>query len=271
MYPAGAKFRELYERAQLSPLTLCGIPALERCTREIQSVTCSLTMAQDHTHDVVNNYPRSLGAKACWTCCTETGEIAAAVLVRDTKSANYAHAAEQLLRRNDFKPKIMYADTWPHLDKFWRLLLGVNCKGRLGLFHFMTRIVKTLRDNHIDYRKAIWELKRALYCYEALGYERLMTALKEGLMAKDGHKYTDEEITELQHSSKFKERYDKWLRKIIYKPPQLVKNLEKWFIQFKVRHSLGKEEGQGKVDPVSLKTPIYSGNKGRNNQRFTYL
>jgi hypothetical protein len=48
-YPDGGKFREIYEEAQQSTLTRTGIPEVERYTREIQGVGCSLSMAQDHT------------------------------------------------------------------------------------------------------------------------------------------------------------------------------------------------------------------------------
>ena len=71
-YPDGAKFRELYEHAQSSRLTRSGVTEFERHTREIQSVTCNLTMAQDHTMEMVKNYQKKLGAKACWTVCTES-------------------------------------------------------------------------------------------------------------------------------------------------------------------------------------------------------
>ena len=82
-------------------------------------------MAQDHTMEMVKNYQRKLGAKACWTVCTETGEIACAVLVENTKCSQYAHAAESLARREKFKPQVMYSDTWPDLDKFGLFCLVV--------------------------------------------------------------------------------------------------------------------------------------------------
>ena len=96
--------------------------------------------------EVVKSYQKSLGAKACWTCCNENGEIAAACLVQSTKAIDLAHAAGSLFRREDFRPKVMYADTWPHLKNFWKLLYGPTVCGRLGLFHFMQRIIKTMSD-----------------------------------------------------------------------------------------------------------------------------
>jgi hypothetical protein len=133
--PDGAKYREVYNLAQRSNFTPGGVSEYHRHTREIQGVGSSLTCAQDHTMDVTKNYLGNVGAKACWTCCSETGEIACAVLVPNTSAGQYAHAAEQVARRSNFRPKVMYADTWPHLDKFWNMILGPHVKGRLGLFH----------------------------------------------------------------------------------------------------------------------------------------
>lgn len=253
-YPDGAKFRELYEKAQISILTDCGYSEMDRYTREIQSVECSLTIAQDHTMEVVKNYMRTqVDAKAVWTCCNEYGEIAAAVLVRDTKSSQYAHAAEQLARRPNFKPKVMYADTWPHLVSFWKLIFGSTCEGRLGLFHFFQRIVKTLRDSHCDCKLAISDLLKCIYEHDQQDLLQLMHVLKNGLMAKDGHKYTDVEILEMTRTGLFKKRYDKWLRKLIYPPPKIRDNLNSWWIKYKVKGSDGKPEGRGRLDPKTRK------------------
>jgi hypothetical protein len=254
-YPDGAKFRSLYERAQESQLTRTGYSEMERYTREIQSVESRVSIAQDHTMEMIKNYlPSDLGnAKACWTCCNEFGEVAAAVIVKDTKCSQFAHAVEQLARRNNFRPKVMYADTWPNLENFWRLILGFECVGRLGLFHYLQRIIKTLRDSHCDYRKAIVDLCQSTYNYNEIDNLRLLNALKSGTMAKNGHKYTDLEISELQISGVFKRRYDKWLRKTILDTPTLRTNLEQWFIQYKVKASDGRPEGRGRLDPVSRK------------------
>jgi hypothetical protein len=253
-YPDGAKFRELYERAQTSPLTECGYSECERYTREIQSVDCSLAIAQDHTMEVVKNYLRTqVDAKAVWTCCNEFGEIASAVLVRDTKSSQFAHAAEQLARRPNFKPKVMYADTWPHLVNFWKLIFGSTCEGRLGLFHFFQRIVKTLRDSHCDSKVAIGDLLKCIYEHDEQDMLQLTYVLKSGLMARNGYKYTESEITEMQRTGLFKKRYDKWLRKIIFNPNKIRDNLQSWWIKYKVKGSEGKAEGRGRLDPTTRK------------------
>jgi hypothetical protein len=250
-YPDGAKFRQLYEHAQQSNLTRTGYSEMMRYTREIQSVECNLTIAQDHTMEMLKNYLPSevRGAKACWTCCNEFGEVAAAVIVRDTKCNQFAHAVEQLARREIFKPKVMYADTWPHLANFWKLIFGTGCTGRLGLFHYLQRIIKTLRDSHCDYRKAILDLCLATYNYNEVDSLRLENALKSGKMARDGHEYTEAEIAEMKLSGLFKKRYDKWMRKEIFDVPTLKDKLQQWFIKYKVTGSEGKEPGRGRLDP----------------------
>jgi hypothetical protein len=80
-------------------------------------------------------------------------------------------------------------------------------------------------------------------------------------MAKNGHKYSDIEIAELQISGIFKRRYDKWLRKTILDTPTLQNNLQKWFVQYKVKSSDGKQEGRGRLDPVNRKKTVHSRNE----------
>ena len=93
---------------------------------------------------ILKNYAKKLGAKAAWDVGTETGEIASVVLVPSTSTLHFAHAAGQLVKKREhFRPKAMYSDTWPNKDDFWdRLLPGME--GRLGLFHFQKRIISTL-------------------------------------------------------------------------------------------------------------------------------
>ena len=127
-------------------------------TREIQSVGTNLLFAQDHTHEATKNYfhRKRNGATALWDVATDTGEIATAVLVPSTATQDFSHAAIQLSKRKNFNPTAMYSDTWPHKKDYWEELFpGKDLKGRLGLFHYLQRITKTLRKGHIDYFHAI--------------------------------------------------------------------------------------------------------------------
>ena len=105
--PAGDGIRDLFEDACHSRCTPYGVSDHDRCVREIQSVGTNSMFAQDHTMEVTKNYRRSMGAFAVWDVATETGEIASAVVVGTTNAIGFAHAAESLTRRSNFKPRVM--------------------------------------------------------------------------------------------------------------------------------------------------------------------
>jgi len=145
---------------------------------------------------------KSVGAKAAWDVATETGEIASVVLVPSTKTEEFAHAAQSLMKHPNFKGKIMYSDTWPHKKEFWEQL---QLEGRLGLFHYQKRIIGTLRKTHVDYFDAITDLLAALYAYYPADYEKLLSALKDGSLSKKNKKYTSSEITAMKGTKKFRD------------------------------------------------------------------
>jgi hypothetical protein len=262
--PYGDSLRKLYDHAARSPLNYGGVSDVERHTREIQSVGCKSMFAQDHTMEVVKNYrSKEMGAYACWDCAVETGEIACAVLVPSTKVSDLAHAAEALRRRPNFNAQAMYSDTWPNKDEFWHMLFGDKMTGRLGLFHFMQRIVKSLRSAHIDYRVAIRDLQTSIYSYHEEDYEKLIKALQEGTMSTTGKKYSLEEINQMKLSSTFKTRYHRWLRKRILPPETIRERLKGWFNRFKV-HSSDPDgaPGEGRLDPNTGKKLFTPDTKG---------
>ena len=167
--------------------------------REIQAVTCDSTIAQDHTFDVAKNYQKGIRAFALWDVATETGEIATAGLVKSEKTEEYAHAAQQLLQRTAFAPKAMYSDTWPAKDDFWVAVLGWDI-GRLGLFHYICRITKTLRQTHIDFNKALTDLLGCIYEYHLPDYEKVLEAKKNGTLYGEKHGETDIESCKKQRN-----------------------------------------------------------------------
>jgi hypothetical protein len=88
----------MYDEAASSSSNYWAISDYERHTREIQSVSChGGIFAQDHTFEVVKNYPSSIGAVAVWDVAIDTGEIATAVLVPTTQTKHFSHAVIQLL------------------------------------------------------------------------------------------------------------------------------------------------------------------------------
>jgi len=151
--PTGDGIRNTYDKACSNSHMPWNLSDHDRHVREIQKVGCRSIFAQDHTHKVTDNYyqKKSLGAFALWDCANENGEIASAVLVPTTKTIHFAHAAKALTRRERFTPSAMYSDTWPAKSTFWNLLFGDKLQGRLGLFHYIQRITRTLKKNHIDH------------------------------------------------------------------------------------------------------------------------
>jgi hypothetical protein len=237
--PPGGALRTLHEKAERSSLTPTGIANYDRNKLEIQSVGSTQVFSIDWTFAVLRNYTLA-GAKACFTAMVETGEVCAMGLVATTKVEEVAHMVEQTRRcRPHFQPKAIFTDTWPHNQDFWFMIFGA-ITGCLGIFHFMKRMVDTLRSSHYLYWDAIIALKDAIYQYEQDDYMNLLNSLKTGTMAKDKHCYSDKEIKELRHSKKWKQRYAKYLRKRLHGALVIVQNI----LDFKKAY---KE----KLDPVS--------------------
>ena len=155
--PLGATLRTTFDKAASSNNVPWKISDHDRNTREIQGVGCSTTTAEDTTFEVRKNYDqyKSLGIEGCWNQTGDGGQIACAVLVDSTKTTSIAHAAKQLSLRDNFKPKALYNDRWPIKVDFWKALYGEGLPGRLGLFHYLQRIIKTLRKTHSNYWKAM--------------------------------------------------------------------------------------------------------------------
>jgi len=202
--PLGEVIRDMFDEASSSPSNPWRISDYDRHTREIQSFKCEGIFCQDHTFEITKNYRKKrLGAVAAWTCGTQSGEVAAVALVPSTKTEHFAHGANQLTRRPMFKQTFMYSDTWPNKEAFWNRL-GVE--GRLGLFHFEQRIIRTLRKKHIDCQQAVTDLLASIYVYYAPDYEKLLNALKDGSLSATGKKHTSEDIAELKSTKLFRDR-----------------------------------------------------------------
>jgi len=250
--PAGDLIRDAYDEASSSPFTRWKISDHDRHTREIQGVGCRLSCAEDHTHEVTKNcYGRSrIGATALWDIGTDTGEIASAVLVPTTATADLSHAAIQVTRRPNFNPSAICSDRWPTKEDYWAVLLGKEVTGRLGLFHFIKRILRTIRKRHIDYYRALNLLLDAICYYNQHDYDQLLGALKAGTIG-GGSKHTDEDIADLKMTKHFRKRYGKHLRKHIRPANVICERLNDWFVQFKVTASEGARPPLGRTDPIT--------------------
>ena len=260
--PLGDTIRDMFDEAAASNRNPWRISDNMRHTREIQSVGCNKGIfCQDHTFQPVKNYmKREVGAVAVWDAATETGEIASAVLVPTTKTIHFSHAAMQLARRTNFNPAAMYSDTWPNKDDYWEQLFPA-IEGRLGLFHYEKRILSTLRKGHIDYFEAMSGLLNCLYEYLPEDYEKVLYALKHGLLSADGKHYSMVEISDMQSSKVFRHRYSKYLRKKMIEPETMRQRLQQWFCRYKVTASDGSQPGQGRLDPVKNFTLFTSDTK----------
>jgi len=143
--------------------------------------------------------------------------------------------------------------TTSHKEGFW-LQMGVQ--GRLGLFHYEQRVIRTLRKQHVDYSQAITDLLSSIYSYYVPNYEKLLKVLKSGKMSSSkGKKYSSEDIAEMKRSKVFRERYDKYLHKVIHEPQTIRQNLDDWFCKHKATSSdpTNKPAG-GRLDPVRMIT-----------------
>ena len=247
--PLGDTIRDLHNAAAASAINRWGISDFERHTREIQGIKLDGGIfAQDHTFEPIKNYMKSVGAKAAWDAATQTGEIATVVLVKSTKTEDFSHAAQQLLKRQNFNPKVMCSDTWPNKKEFWN---DLGVEGRLGSFHYQKRIISTLKKTHIDYFDAITDLLAALYAHCPDDYEKLLSALKDGSLSKTGRKYSSIEITQMKGTKTFHDRYAKYLRKQMHEKHAMRQMLDDWFCKHKVTASNPENHpAQGRLDPM---------------------
>ena len=255
--PLGDSIRDMYDTAASSRKNPWLISDHDRHTREMQSVKCDSTFAQDHTFQVTKNYQGKIGAMAAWDATSATGEIASAVLVPTTRTEHFAHAAQQLLKRPHFCPSVKCSDAWPNKKECWTSVIP-GIEGRLGLIHYQKRIISTLRKKHVDYNEAVTHLLAAMHEHCSDDYEKLLTSLKNGTLSRAGKKCTSEEISDMKRSSVFRDRYAKYLRKRLHKHETIVQNLDDWFCRFKVTSSddVNRPAG-GRLDPIRME-PLFT-------------
>jgi len=209
--PLGDNMRDLCDKASFSNNTLWMMSGHSRHTREIQGVGCRLSCAEDHTHEVAKNCFRrtETGATALWDIGMDAGEIASAVIVPTTKTSDLSHAATQVSRRSNFNPAASCSDRWPTKEAHWAILFGDKVVGRLGLFHFIQRILRTMRKRHADHHRALNQLLDAICVRNQHDCERLLQGLKAGTIG--GRQRNDEDIACLKSTKMFRKRHGKHL------------------------------------------------------------
>ena len=145
--PAPSLYLDRYADMKTSELTFNGQSDDLRSTIAIQNVGCNLSFAEDHTHTFVRSYSSS-GATAGWDITTSTGHVASVVCTKGTAQEQYAHAAEQFLKRPNVKPSTKYSDIYPNGGVFWDELCP-DLDQRLGNFHYIQRLtVRTFMGVH---------------------------------------------------------------------------------------------------------------------------
>jgi hypothetical protein len=235
--PSGADIRAAYERAERSQLMPYGVSNYNRYKRELQSVGhngVDRTCVIDWTFAITKNYLLP-GAKACFTMKIGTGETAALALVSSTAVSQVAHLCQQTVsKRKNFRPELLWTDTWPDSERFWRCIFGTFLIGRLGLFHIMHRILKTL--NHVS-SELFWKvnvgIQECFYRYEEGDYKNVIEHLGDGTLSRDGKGRNEKQIVDLRYSKRWNQRYSKFLRKKIFEGPIIRTNLMKWVKSFK--------------------------------------
>ena len=150
----------------------------------------------------------------------------------------------------------MYNDRWPVKTPFWEGLFP-GLEGRLGLFHYLQWIIKTLCKRHADYHNAIDQLLSAVYFYNQQDLEKLLVALKAGTLGK---KYSEQEIADIKGTKYWRQRYSKHLRKEIRMANIMRQLLDEWFARFKCTSS-GECCACGRLDPTTNETLFTSDTK----------
>ena len=234
--PAAASIRSSFNDAKNSTLTPYGFSNFDRYEREMQSVNVSNNekVAFDWTFQTIKNYNLP-DAKAVFTGNKgSTKEIVTLALVPTTAVSQILHLLLQSKeKRKEFDPAVLYTDTCPHNEAFWKYIFGTYLETKLGLFHLLHRIMDTLDSKCELYWKSVVKLRNAIYSYFVEDEAALLKALKSGSFSKTGERLSDTEIRDLRHSKRWKQRYSEFLRKLILPGATQRYRLKLWIEEFK--------------------------------------
>ena len=225
--------------------------------RELQSVSAGKDekIAFDWTFQSVKNYKNVPGAKAIFTGNKgSTNEIVTLAMVPTTAASQISHMLLQMIeKREQFNPAVLYTDTCPHNEAFWKSIFGAALETKLGLFHLMHRIFDTLDPKCDIFWKCLVKLKDAVYTYVEQDEAALLKALKDGSFSKTNEKLSDTEIRDLRHSKRWKERYSAFLRKRILPEDTIRYRLNIWLHEFRnATDERGKSVFSKKTEKVAL-------------------
>jgi len=232
--PSGEQLYNMYHSAERSNLTFTGVSEFDRHRREMIGIGCDGLTAIDWTFSVCKNYNlREKGAATCFTMNNDAGQVAAAFLVQSTKVCEIAHGVHQVSCRPTFKPKVVATDTWPAKKEFWLSIFATATTGMLGLFHFMKRIVDTLRITNSKFYHALRDLKECIYNHNPDDYGKLIEVLQNGTMSHGAMPMTHLQIDDLKKTPKWNQRYSRFLRKELHLPSSMKQSLLCWVDKYK--------------------------------------
>ena len=176
---------------------------------------CDLCFSSDHTHDAAKSFHVPGKDKKIWNCVTGWLKVACMILVATTSSTAFLHAAECLAHRPHFKPTVHFTHTWPNDEELWARLLPYT-RGRLDVFHFMKRILDTMRQRHCDFNSAASALSRCIFQYNEDDIDAVKRALRDGSL--NGNRHTDNEISEMMTDERWKKNYSKYIESVTFSP-----------------------------------------------------
>ena len=101
---------------------------------------------------------------------------------------NMPQATSYYSRRPNVKPRMHVVDNYPANSELFRILFGCTSILRLGLFHFIQRITRTLRIDHIDFYAAAKALSACLYREDPIDVENVKLALRDGRLGSRNKK-----------------------------------------------------------------------------------
>jgi hypothetical protein len=135
---------------------------------------------------------------------------------------------ESKQKKDENDPAVLYTDTCPHNTPFYKKIFGTHLVMRLGLFHLMHQVVDTLDPNSMVYWIVLVKLKACFYTYREIDLSALIRCLMDGTFYRDGTKLSRAQIDAIQHSKKWKSRFDAFLQKVLKLGPSVNFSLSKW-------------------------------------------
>jgi hypothetical protein len=187
--PALASIRWSFNDGENITVTPHGFLNSYHYKREMQSINGSENekVAFDWTFQTIKNYNLP-GAKAVFIGNKgSTKEIITLALLLTTAASQISH---MLLRSKEeckyFDPAVLYMDTCPQNEEFWKDIFQTYLETKPGLFHLLHRIMDTLGSKCERYWKSIIKLRKSIYTYFIEDEATLLKALKDGSFSKTG-------------------------------------------------------------------------------------